>query len=178
LKDGLYQGTSLFVPISRRSGGICGFVVTATQMTAPLVPHYSLSMAKPVPLGTRAEIERTVEFRHTLSAWKVELPPVLSTPHMIGWMEGAGYEALLPFCEGDEVTVGTAINVIHRAPSSIGARVKCEAVLESINGRFLTFRVSASNGSEVIGYGTIGRTFVSQQKFADRYKSAASAKES
>ena len=82
---------------------------------------------------------------------------MLSTPHMIGWMEGAGYEALVPFCEGDEVTVGTAINVIHRAPTSIGATVKCEAVLESINGRFLTFRVSASNGSEVIGYGTIGR---------------------
>jgi predicted thioesterase len=135
-------------------------------------------MAKPVPIGTRAETERTVEFRHTLSAWKAELPPVLSTPHMIGWMEGAGYEALAPFCEGDEVTVGTAINVIHRAPTSIGATVTCEAVLESISGRFLTFRVSASNGSEVIGYGTIGRTFVSQQKFAERYKTATPATES
>jgi len=90
---------------------------------------------------------------------------VLSTPHMIGWMEAAGYEALLPFCEGDEVSVGTAINIIHRAPAGIGAAVKCEAVLESVNGRFLTFRVTAHNGSEVIGHGTISRTFVSKSKF-------------
>jgi fluoroacetyl-CoA thioesterase len=127
-------------------------------------------MAKPVPLGARGEMERRVEFQHTLSAWKPELPPVLSTPHMIGWMEAAGYEALLPFCEGDEVSVGTAINIIHRAPTGIGAAVKCEAALESVNGRFLTFRVTAHNGSEVIGYGTIGRAFVSKSKFEAKQK--------
>lgn len=127
-------------------------------------------MAKPVPLGTRGEVEKRVEFQHTLSAWKADLPPVLSTPHMIGWMEAAGFEAMLPFCEGDEVSVGTAINIIHRAPTGIGAAVKCEAVLESVNGRFLTFRVTANNGNEVIGYGTIGRAFVSKSKFEAKQK--------
>lgn len=134
-------------------------------------------MAKPVPIRTRAEVERQVEFRHTLSAWKPELPPVLSTPHMIGWMEAAGFEALLPFCEDDEVSVGTAINVNHRAPTGIGANVRCEAVLESVNGRFLTFRVSAHNGKEVIGYGTIGRAFVSVGKFREKHESPAQAKQ-
>ena len=129
-------------------------------------------MAKPVPVGTRAQVERKVEFHHTLAAWKPELPPVLSTPHMIGWMEAAGFEALLPFCEGDEVSVGTAIDVIHRAPTGIGVAVKCEAVLESINGRFLTFRVSAHNGNEVIGHGTIGRAIVSKGKFEKKHKSS------
>jgi len=129
-------------------------------------------MAKPAPVGTRGEVERRVEFRHTLSAWRPELPPVLSTPHMIGWMEAAGFEALLPFCEGDEVSVGTAINVTHRAPAGIDSMVKCEAVLESINGRFLTFRVNAHNGSEVLGYGTISRTFVSKSRFEEKYKAA------
>ena len=134
-------------------------------------------MAKPVPIGTRAEVERRVEFQHTLSAWKPELPPVLSTPYMIGWMEAAGFDALLPFCEGDEVTVGTAINVNHRAPTGVGALVKCEAVLESINGRFLTLRVSAHNGTQVIGYGTIGRAFVSVSKFREKHESPATAKD-
>src|ERR1700761_5402472 len=103
-------------------------------------------MAKSAPIGTLAFVEKRVEFRHTLTAWRAELPPVLSTPHMIGWMEAAGFEALLPFCEGDEVSVGTAINVIHRAPTGIGANVKCEAALESVAGRFFVFRVSAHNG--------------------------------
>ncbi|HUI84544.1 MAG TPA: hotdog domain-containing protein [Candidatus Binatia bacterium] len=132
-------------------------------------------MARAVPIGTRGEVERRVEFQHTLSAWKPELPPVLSTPHMIGWMEAAGFEALLPFCEGDEVSVGTAINVVHRAATGIGTSVKCEAVLESINGRFLTFRVSAHNGNEVIGYGTIGRAFVSRSQFEQKHKTSSPA---
>jgi fluoroacetyl-CoA thioesterase len=134
-------------------------------------------MAKPVPLGTRGEVERRVEFHHTLTAWRPELPPVLSTPMMIAWMESAAFEALLPFCEGDEVTVGTAVNINHRAPSGVGASVKCEAVLESINGKFLTFRVSAHNGKEVIGYGTVGRAFVSVSKFADKHASTTQATE-
>jgi fluoroacetyl-CoA thioesterase len=129
-------------------------------------------MAKTVPIGTRAEVERRVEFKHTLSAWKPELPPVLSTPHMIGWMEAAGFEALLPFCEGDEVSVGTAINIVHGAPTGVGVAVKCAAVLESMNGRFLTFRVSAHNGGEVIGHGTIGRAIGSKAKFEEKHRKA------
>ncbi len=134
-------------------------------------------MAKPVPIGTRGEVERRVEFQHTLSAWKAELPPVLSTPYMIGWMEAAGFEALLPFCEEDEVSVGTAININHRAPTGIGSVVKCEAVLESVSGKFYTFRVTANNGKEVIGYGTIGRAFVNVSKFRLKHESPATAKE-
>ena len=103
-------------------------------------------MAKPVPIGTRAAVENRVEFKNTLTAWREELPPVLSTPNMIGWMEAAGFELLLPFCEGDEVSVGTAINIIHRAATGIGATVKCEAVLEEFNGRFYTFRVTLVTG--------------------------------
>jgi predicted thioesterase len=127
-------------------------------------------MAKPVPIGARGEVERRVEFQHTLTAWREELPPVLSTPHMIGWMEAAGFHALLPFCEGDEVSVGTAINIIHRAPTGIGTTVKCEALLESFDGRFYTFRVSAHNGAEVIGYGTIGRAIVSKTQFEQKQR--------
>jgi len=130
-------------------------------------------MCKPVPLGTRGVVRRRVEFQDTLSAWKPELPPVLSTPHMIGWMEAAGFDALLPFCEDDEVSVGTAINVIHRAPTGVGAEVSCEAVLEDMNGRFLTFRVSASNGREVVGYGTISRAIVSKSHFEEKQKAGS-----
>jgi len=125
-------------------------------------------MAKPVPIGTRAQVAKRVEFKNTLAAWREELPPVLSTPNMIGWMEAAGFEALLPFCEGDEVSVGTAISIIHRAATGIGATVKCEAVLEEFDGRFYTFRVTASDGSEMLGHGTIKRAIVSKAKFAEK----------
>ncbi len=99
---------------------------------------------------------------------------MLSTPHMVGWMEAAGFHALLPFCEGDEVSVGTAINVAHRAPTGIGATVKSEATLEAFDGRFYTFRVSAHNGTEVIGHGTIARAIVSKARFAEKQRAKQS----
>ena len=127
-------------------------------------------MPKPVPIGTRVEAETTVEHRQTLTAWKDHLPPVYSTPQMIGLMEAAGYYALEPFLEADEVSVGTSINIVHRAPATVGMKIKAEAVLESFNGRFYTFKVSASNGHEVIGYGQIGRAIVSKGKFEERQR--------
>jgi|SRR5271165_2882855 len=127
-------------------------------------------MAKPVPIGTRGEAETTVEFKNTLTAWKEQLPPVYSTPNMIGMMEAAGYNALEPFCEGDEVSVGTAINIVHRAPATVGMKIKTEAALESSDGRFYTFKVRAHNGIEVIGHGTIVRAIVSKAKFEEKQR--------
>src|SRR3974390_3446566 len=127
-------------------------------------------MAKPVPIGARGHVEERVKFQHTLTAWRAELPPVLSTQHMLEWMDGAGFGALLPFCEGDEISVGTAINVDHRAATGIDVVVKAEAVLESFDGRFYTFKVSAHNGTEVIGHGTIKRAIVSRSKFEEKQR--------
>ncbi|HWK31188.1 MAG TPA: hypothetical protein VNR20_03790, partial [Terriglobales bacterium] len=71
-------------------------------------------MPKPIPIGTRAEVTRTVELRHTLKHHHDVLPPVLTTPDMIGWMEFACNQAAIPFQEDGETTVGTHINVSHR----------------------------------------------------------------
>ena len=131
---------------------------------------YIRKMPKPVPIGTRGDAETTVQFKNTLTAWKEHLPRVYSTPNMIGMMEAAAYNALEPFCEGDEVSVGTAINIVHRAPGIVGQLIKTEAALESFDGRFYTFKVSASNGIEVIGYGTIGRAIVSKAKFEEKQR--------
>jgi fluoroacetyl-CoA thioesterase len=130
-------------------------------------------MPKPVPLGTRGEAETTVQAKNTLTAWKAHLPPVYATPNMIGMMEAAAYNALEPFCEGDEVSVGTAINIVHRAAAVEGQTIKTQAVLDSFDGRFYTFKVSASNGHEVIGYGTVARAIVSKAKFEEKQRRKA-----
>ena len=127
-------------------------------------------MAKPVPLGVHGEAEETVEFEHTLTAHHPDLPPVYSTPDMIRLMEVAAFHALQPYCEGDEITVGTSINIQHRAASGIGAHIKAEAVLESFDGRFYTLRVTARDDAQEIGRGTVGRAVVSVGKFQERMK--------
>ena len=131
-------------------------------------------MSKPVPVGTRAEVEETVELKHTLTARNQALPPVMSTPNMIEMMEMACFFALQPFAEGDEITVGTHIDVRHTAACGIGAKVKAEAVMESFDGRFYAMRTRAwvenDGATTEIGRGTIGRAFVSVGKFIERMK--------
>ena len=94
-------------------------------------------MAREIPIGARGEARETVEFKHTLTAHDARLPPVYSTPDMIRLMETAAFIALQPYCEGDEISVGTAVNIEHRAASSIGAHIQVEAVLESFRRALL-----------------------------------------
>jgi fluoroacetyl-CoA thioesterase len=122
-------------------------------------------MPKPVPIGARGEADEIVEFRHTLTAHHAQLPSVYSTPDMIRLMETAAFHALHPYCEPGELTVGTHINVEHRAASGIGMRVKAEAVLVSVDGRFYTMRVTAHDGEHEIGRGTVGRAFIRLSNF-------------
>src|ERR1700741_1703513 len=127
-------------------------------------------MAKPIPIGTRGEAQETVEFKHTLASHHPELPPVYSTPDMIRLMETAAFQALHPYCEGDEITVGTAIHVEHRAASGIGSRIKAEAVLESFDGKFYSLRVTACDDVQEIGRGTVGRAVVKVGRFLEKMK--------
>jgi fluoroacetyl-CoA thioesterase len=131
-------------------------------------------MAKAIPVGAHGTAEETVQFKHTLTAHHPELPPVYSTPDMIRLMETAAFLALQPYCEGDEISVGTAIHIEHRAASGIGARIRAEAVLESFDGRFYLVRVTAWDDVQEIGRGTVGRAVVSVGKFVEKMKTRSS----
>jgi fluoroacetyl-CoA thioesterase len=129
-------------------------------------------LAKEIPLGARGEAAETVAFENTLTSHHAELPPVYSTPDMIRLMETAAFHALQPYCEGDEITIGTSISIVHRAASGVGARIKAEAVLESFDGRFYTLRVIARDDKQEIGRGSVGRAVVSVGTFLEKMKSS------
>jgi predicted thioesterase len=130
-------------------------------------------MSRPIPIGVHGEAEETVERKHTLSAHHPELPPVYSTPDMIRLMETASFLALQPFCDEGEITVGTLIHVEHRAASGIGMRIRATAELESFDGRFYTMRVTAHDGSQEIGRGTVGRAVVHMPTLLARMREKA-----
>jgi predicted thioesterase len=130
-------------------------------------------MARTIPIGVRGEAAETVEWKHTLSAHHPELPPVYSTPDMIRLMETACFYALQPFCEDGEITVGTSIHVEHRAASGVGTHIRADAELESFDGRFYTMRVRASDGTQEIGSGTVGRAVVHVPSFIERMREKA-----
>ena len=125
-------------------------------------------MPKPIPIGTHGEARETVEFKHTLTSHHEMLPPVYSTPDMVRLMETAAFRAMHAFCEQGELTVGTHINIEHRAASGIGARIRAEATVESFDGRFYTLRVTARDERGEIGRGTVGRAVINLKRFMEK----------
>lgn len=130
-------------------------------------------MLKPVPIGTRAQVERRVERENTLQRFHDEFP-VLSTPEMIGLMEWACYQAQQPFCEPGEVTVGTRVCIDHLAATGIGALVKAEAILEKIDGKFYVYRVRAWDEEKDLGSGVVHRAVVNVARFSGKLRNSES----
>ena len=67
-------------------------------------------------------------------------------------------------------TVGAMMETSHIKPSAIGETVNAEAVLEEIDGRKLTFKVTASDSKGTIGEGTHVRYIVDRERFLSKLK--------
>ncbi len=93
---------------------------------------------------------------------------VFSTPSMVMLMEKAACNCMAEYLEGDETTVGTELNVKHISATPIGKTVKAAAEVIGINGREITFKVSACDESGEIGSGTHKRFLVYSEKFMQK----------
>jgi fluoroacetyl-CoA thioesterase len=112
------------------------------------------------PLGLEATVERVVLPEHTIRHLNPNLPPVFSTPSMIGLMEHASVQAILPTLPPGFITVGTRIEVDHLKAVPDGATVRAHAKLVGYKGRFLIFDVDAHSGEHMIGRGRVFRAIV------------------
>lgn len=120
------------------------------------------------PLGLEASIERIVPFEWTIQAINSILPPVLSTPAMIGLMEHATVLSILPQMPPGVITVGTRIEVDHLKAVPHGATIRASAKLVKHQGRFLVFDVEARSGEHVIGRGRVFRAIVEPKTHGDK----------
>lgn len=95
---------------------------------------------------------------------------VFATPAMIGLMENAAMTAVENDLPEGSSTVGAHISTSHIKPSKLGATIKATAVLEGIDGRKLTFKVSACDDEGIIGEGTHIRYIVDIERFMAKLK--------
>jgi fluoroacetyl-CoA thioesterase len=93
---------------------------------------------------------------------------VLSTPHMIGFMERTCRNLVLDHLDPGYDTVGTHVSVSHLAAAPIGVTVAFHAEIAGVNERRITFRVEARTDKEKIGEGTHERAVIHVEKFAAR----------
>jgi len=114
-----------------------------------------------LPIGIEHSFEEEVKFEYTIAFHDSRLPPVFSTPAMIGLMEVAAARAVAPKLAPGEISVGTRIEVDHLKACMPGSRVRVWARLESVErGRFLKFEVTAHCGELLIGRGHVFRAIV------------------
>jgi predicted thioesterase len=121
-----------------------------------------------IPIGTTGEEKLLVTSEVAINFLGMDEARVLSTPHMIGYMERTCRNTVLPLLEPGHDTVGTHVNVAHLAAAPIGAAVTFRAEIIGVEGRRIQFRVEARDEKEKIGEGTHERTIVNVAKFATR----------
>jgi fluoroacetyl-CoA thioesterase len=97
-----------------------------------------------------------------------EGPRVLSTPHMIGFMERTCRDLVFDMLDEGFDTVGTHVNVSHRAAAPMGTSVLFSAELLAVNDRRVEFRVTAHLGEKLIGEGAHQRAIIDVRRFRQR----------
>ncbi len=98
---------------------------------------------------------------------------VFATPEMVRLMERAAVNGLAPHLARGQQSVGTMVNVKHLAATPLGATVTARAELLSVEGRRLLFKVSAHDGTDLIGEGTHERALIDLAKFEQRVAAKA-----
>ncbi len=121
-----------------------------------------------IPIGTKGESQLLVTTEVAIDFMGMEGARVLSTPHMIGYMERTCRDTVLPLLDAGCDTVGTHVNVSHLAAAPIGMSVKFTAEVIGVDDRRVEFRVEAHDEKEKIGEGTHQRVIVNVAKFATR----------
>jgi fluoroacetyl-CoA thioesterase len=97
------------------------------------------------------------------------MPHVFATGFLIGLVEWTCIQAANPHLDWPrEQTVGTRVDVTHSAPTPPGKEVTVEVELTGVEGRRLTFRVSAKDDAATICEGTHERFVIDAEKFQAR----------
>ena len=118
-----------------------------------------------IEVGIKGRAETVVVQENTAAAVGSGLVPVFATPYMIALMENAAVNALTPYMEENQGSVGTHLDVSLDAATPIGMKVWAEAEVTAVDGKALTFSVTAYDEAGVIGKGTHNRFIIAVDRF-------------
>ena len=93
---------------------------------------------------------------------------VYATPELVRDFEVTCRELLLEHCDAGEDSVGTGINISHTGATLLGMPVEVSVQVKEVNGRMVTFAVSARDGVEAISAGEHSRAIVGVEKLRAR----------
>lgn len=129
-------------------------------MSASLVPGMTFEFAYTVPA------DKTVPHLFPDIPEGAVMPEVLATGFMIGLFEFACIRFINEHIDWPrEQTVGIHVNVSHLAATPPGLVVTVRGILEKVDGRKLSFSITADDGVDTISTGTHDRFIIDAEKF-------------
>jgi fluoroacetyl-CoA thioesterase len=115
---------------------------------------------------------KTVPALYPESPEFLAMPEVFATGFLVGLLEWACIMAIKPHLDWpEEQSLGTHINVSHEAATPPGLEVTASVELIAVEGRKLTFAVSAHDGMDLISQGTHERVVIDKERFENRVRS-------
>ncbi len=121
-------------------------------------------------LGLKYSCQTVVAENNTAKTMGSGNLDVFATPAMVALMENAAMNAVASELPNGSTTVGSLMNTSHIKPSGIGTTITATAELIAVEGRKLTFHVSASDGESIIGEGEHVRFIVDIERFLSKVK--------
>ena len=134
-------------------------------MTSPTTGRGFLDRIVPGLTGTA---ELVVGPEHTAPFVGSGRIAVLATPVMINLIEAAALAAVEHLLPAGHQSLGIQLDISHTAATPMGLRVIATAEVSRVEGRTITFRVTARDEFETIGGGTHRRVVVSVARFDER----------
>ena len=121
-----------------------------------------------ITVGMKAEVSTLAEREDTAKEVGSGDLLVYATPCMVALMEGAACEAIADALSDTQTTVGTMLNIEHVSATPVGLEVRAEAEVTAVEGKVITFAVTAYDEAGEIGHGTHKRVIVNSQKFLEK----------
>jgi predicted thioesterase len=122
-------------------------------------------------MAAKVEVGRTYQSQTRVEEWMTAEKAgnkgvdVLSTPMLLQLIEDAAVQCLGPAISGDEVTLGTYVDLTHLAPTPVGFIVRVEVEIIGVDGRRVNFAVAAFDEREKVAEGTHERYVVEKSRF-------------
>ena len=129
-----------------------------------------------IPIGARREEKILVTSDVAIDFMGVDSARVLSTPHLVGFLEMTCRNLLKQMVGDGRDSVGTRVDVAHLAATPIGMQVRLQGEIVSVSDHRVNFRVEAYDEREKVGEGTHERFIVDVARFASRVQAKAAAK--
>jgi len=114
----------------------------------------------------RVPDHKTVPYVYEESELFQQMPNVFATAFMVGLMEWACMEALKPYMDEGEISLGTNICVSHLAATPPGMTVTVQVKCLEVSGARSKWSIIARDEMDLISEGTHERFCINGGKFA------------